>query len=265
MILTCPCHILLPLLEVTPPVSLPAGLQGEGCGLLSWDLLMFSPQHNVPPPAVGTDPQVWVLSHLQTRDWPRWPIRHWMPNTDLRVTSEKRGRRKCATMFLAFKSYQKHSHTRYCSTVNLSVWVGVPVLLHVIMVGSGSSVWAQGDFNQLYPLTLWTVGFTHLIRVSQAISWLSFICTETGRKTQERGKKGKGGGRGQETEAGAQGLKNWCKNEDCSVGKKGEKNIWLVHMSLCNLPMQFPYLGRCHIPALCSTTSPRSVSEMLLM
>lgn len=46
---------------------------------------MFSPQHNVQTPAVGTDPQVHVLLGVPTHDYPV-PLRHCIPGADLRIT-----------------------------------------------------------------------------------------------------------------------------------------------------------------------------------
>lgn len=45
---------------------------------------MFSPQHNVQTPAVGTDPQVHVLLGVPTHDYPV-PLRHRALTSELPV------------------------------------------------------------------------------------------------------------------------------------------------------------------------------------
>lgn len=60
---------------------------------------------------------------------------------------------------------------------------------------------------------------------------------------------------------GTEILRLWCGEWK----KRGGGLRYDLALSLCRLSKLSPYLGRCSIPDKCSTVSPRSVSEMMLM
>lgn len=174
---------------------------------------MFSPQHSVQTPAVGTDTQVHMLLHTHTQTHtisPRRPVRRCMPNTDLTVTygggststktdylkkirtndrrGEEQGSRRTTMSWTIYCSLITSNLTHdgmvvfncECVFISVSGRAAISCCTSALQYGhSGVSKYCVGRYTWR-ALTVWTVRFTVGIVVSQSIFWLLLSWAERG-------------------------------------------------------------------------------------
>lgn len=179
---------------------------------------MFSPQHSVQTPAVGTDTQVHMLLHTRTHTIsPRWPTCWCMPNTDLTVTSqggsamaemddlkEKKLSASAATSWIIccglITSHLTHQGIVVFNCVFISVSGRAAISCCTLALQykhggvSQQCVGRHGDVTHIpawWALTVWTVRFTVGIGMSQSTFWLLFRPNRERVKVEERARVGR--------------------------------------------------------------------------